>query len=373
MLGRPYSGGTDIAVSGLTKSFGERAVLSGVDLEVAPGSLTAVLGPSGSGKTTLLRILAGFERADSGSVRIGGRVVEDGHHHERPELRRTGYVPQEGALFPHLDALANIGFGLPRKQRRGDRAKELLELVGLKDEGRLYPHQLSGGQQQRVALARALAVCPEVVLLDEPFSSLDATLRAEVRSDVARALSETGTTAVLVTHDQDEALSMAGRVAVLRDGRVAQYAPPEDLYARPASPAVARFVGDANILEGQARGGSVETALGALVISEASHRLAEGQGAVVLVRPEQIQISTGCDHSAGSPAPAASGRVRSCRFYGHDMLVTVGLGGPGAAGDRRDGADLTVQVRLAGSLPLGTGQTVGLDVLGPVTAWPASA
>ena len=213
-----------LTVSGLYKAFGTHPVLTGLDLDVPAGSFTAILGPSGSGKTTLLRLLAGFERADAGSIAIGDRVVDGpGTSQIPPERRQLGYVPQEGALFPHLTVAANVGFGLPAR-RRAARTAELLEAVGLAGMGGRYPHQLSGGQQQRVALARALAIRPEVVLLDEPFASLDAHLRASVRADVLEICRAAGTTAILVTHDQDEALSMADRIAVLRDGRIVQYA-----------------------------------------------------------------------------------------------------------------------------------------------------
>jgi iron(III) transport system ATP-binding protein len=231
----------DVTVTGLDKAFGAQPVLAGLDLEVPAGSLTAILGPSGSGKTTLLRLLAGFERADAGTIGIGGVLVDGPGVHLPPERRRIGYVPQEGSLFPHLTVAGNVGFGLPARQhgarqRRGGKVEALLETVGLAGFGRRYPHQLSGGQQQRVALARALAIEPAVVLLDEPFASLDAHLRASVRADVQEIFRRAGTTAVLVTHDQDEALSVADRVAALRDGRIAQCAPPEDLYRRPADP-----------------------------------------------------------------------------------------------------------------------------------------
>ena len=214
----------------LHKSFGTHPVLTGLDLNVPAGSFTAILGSSGSGKTTLLRLLAGFDRPDRGVLKIGERVVDGAGVHVQPELRRIGYVPQEGGLFPHLTVAANVGFGLSRTARRG-RVRELLELVGLTDLGRRYPHQLSGGQQQRVALARALAIEPEVVLLDEPFASLDAHLRASVREEVQRILRASATTTLLVTHDQDEALSLSDRVAVLRDGKIAQHATPQELYA----------------------------------------------------------------------------------------------------------------------------------------------
>ena len=238
---------TKLNVQGLRKAFGSHPVLTSVDLTVPAGSLTAILGASGSGKTTLLRVLAGFERADGGVVQIGDMVVDGPNAQVPPERRRIGYVPQEGSLFPHLTVLDNIGFGLPSRQRRGPRTAGLLETVGLTGLGKRYPHQLSGGQQQRVALARALAIEPTVVLLDEPFASLDTHLRASVRADVQQIFRASGTTAILVTHDQSEALSVADQVAVLRDGTIAQCAAPQELYSRPADPAVARFIGEANL------------------------------------------------------------------------------------------------------------------------------
>ena len=207
------------------------------------------MGSSGSGKTTLLRIVAGFERLDGGEVQLGPEVVDDGRRVFVPsEHRRIGYVPQEGALFPHLSVGRNVAFGLRRGPQRRDRVKELLDMVGLSGLHRRYPHQLSGGQQQRVALARALATDPEIVLLDEPFSSLDASLRASVRSEVHDVLRQAGATSILVTHDQDEALSMADHVAVLRHGVIAQLDSPAGIYQRPLDPALARFLGESNVL-----------------------------------------------------------------------------------------------------------------------------
>ena len=261
---------TQLTVTGLDKAFGRHRVLSGLDLGVAEGSLTAILGPSGSGKTTLLRILAGFERADAGTVRIGAAVADGPGAFLPAERRRIGYVPQEGSLFPHLTVEANIGFGLKRSERRRrdrpGRTADLLDAVGLRGFARHYPHQLSGGQQQRVALARALAIQPEIVLLDEPFASLDAHLRASVRADVQRLLKEAGTTTVLVTHDQDEALSTADFVAVLRAGRIAQCAAPQELYRRPVDADMAAFIGDANLVPGVLNGASVETLFGRLPV-----------------------------------------------------------------------------------------------------------
>jgi iron(III) transport system ATP-binding protein len=260
-LKREDEGMRQVAVTGLHKAFGTQPVLTGVDLEVPAGSLTAILGPSGSGKTTLLWMLAGFERADAGTITIGDATVDGPGVHVAAERRRIGYVPQEGSLFPHLTVEANVGFGLPARERRGGKVTGILQTVGLGGLGRRYPHQLSGGQQQRVALARALAIEPAVVLLDEPFASLDAHLRASVRADVQEIFRRAGITAVLVTHDQDEALSMADRVAALRDGKIAQCAAPEDLYSRPVDAALAGFIGAANLLEGVIDDGVVKTLL----------------------------------------------------------------------------------------------------------------
>jgi len=279
-----------VTVTGLDKAFGAEPILAGLDLEVPAGSLTAILGPSGSGKTTLLRLLAGFERADAGTIGIGGVVVDGPGVHLPPERRRIGYVPQEGSLFPHLTVAANVGFGLPARQRRGGTVEALLETVGLEGFGRRYPHQLSGGQQQRVALARALAIEPAVVLVDEPFASLDAHLRATVRADVQEIFRRAGTTAVLVSHDQDEALSVADRVAVLLDGRIAQCAPPEDLYCRPADPRLASFAGDANLVEGVVSGSMVKTMFGCLPLDPAATIPGSAGQVTVLIRPEQIDM-----------------------------------------------------------------------------------
>src|SRR5665213_2130881 len=221
---------TDLEVTDLAKSFGPLVVLRDLNLTIAPGTFTSILGPSGSGKTTLLRIVAGFERADHGTVRIGGQLADDGTHYLTPDRRHIGYVPQEGNLFPHLSVEQNVGFGLARRDRHGKKVAELLDMVGLGGLQRRYPHELSGGQQQRVALARALAVEPALVLLDEPFSSLDADLRHSLRVDVQHVLREMSATALLVTHDQDEALSFADHVAVLREGHIAQHDTPQAIY-----------------------------------------------------------------------------------------------------------------------------------------------
>ena len=358
-----------LSVTGLHKAFGTHPVLTGLDLDVPAGSFTAILGPSGSGKTTLLRLLAGFEQVDAGSIAIGDRLVDGpGIGHVPPERRQIGYVPQEGALFPHLTVAANVGFGLPAR-RRGTRTAELLAAVGLTGMGDRYPHQLSGGQQQRVALARALAIKPEVVLLDEPFASLDAHMRASVRADVQQICRAAGTTAVLVTHDQDEALSMADRIAVLRDGRIVQYAAPHELYTRPADPALARFVGDANILDGQltpAAGQSgpvVATILGTLPV-EPSSGLGPASGPVtVLIRPEQLEIVPG-GPDGGEHPDCLAGRVVACDYYGHDAVVRVRPDSQHCSGE--------VIVRTTGGPQLPAGAPVLVRARGPVLAWTSS-
>jgi iron(III) transport system ATP-binding protein len=349
-------GAPAVELAGLHKRFAERAVLEGVDLTVAAGSVTALLGVSGSGKTTLLRIVAGFERADRGVVSVGGEIVDDGVRVVAPERRRVGYVPQEGALFPHLDVAHNVAFGLAGRRRRGSAkatVARLLEMVGLAGTAGRYPHELSGGQQQRVALARALAVSPRVILLDEPFSSLDAELRASVRADVLAVLDAAAATTVFVTHDQDEALAAAGQVALLAEGRIVQVAAPKELYAHPATPEVARFVGAANLVDGVFEGAGVRTALGLLALAGSSR----GSGpAVVLVRPEQLDLEELAEGTAGPEGAVVLGQ----EFFGHDQMVRVGEPGHGEP----------LLVRVPGHRRLERGSRVRPRVLGPVVAWP---
>jgi iron(III) transport system ATP-binding protein len=345
----------DLRIAGVAKAFGPQLVLRGVDLAVPHGSFTAILGTSGSGKTTLLRIVAGFERPDDGQIQLGTEVVDDaGHRFVPSERRRIGYVPQEGALFPHLSVGRNVAFGLPRGPDRRRRVDELLELVGLSGYRRRYPHQLSGGQQQRVALARALAIEPEIVLLDEPFSSLDAAMRASVRSDVLRVLRQAGTTSILVTHDQDEALSMADQVAVLRHGVIAQLDTPTALYGRPGDIELAQFLGESNVLEGEVHDSTASTALGRLAVDPSSGSFGSGL-ARVLVRPEQIRL----DEPAHGGVAAT---VQSYEYYGHDAVVRVRPDTDGGLPD--------LVVRVTGGVPLEPGRRVGLSVLGAVVVWP---
>src|ERR1700691_3770995 len=289
---------TALEVTDVRKSYGAVPVLRGVSLSVSPGTLTAILGASGAGKTTLLRVIAGFEPADEGIVTLDGTVVDSGRKRVPPERRHIGFVPQDGALFPHMTVGGNVAFGLPRAERgRAGRGviNETLDLVGLADFAGRYPHELSGGQQQRVAIARALASRPKLVLLDEPFAALDASLRSSVRADVLGALRATGTAGVLVTHDQDEALSAAESVAVLHDGVITQVGPPRLVYATPADPWTAAFLGTANLLPGVTEtavpgGCRVRTALGLHAVSDPG----EASGAnemSVLIRPEQIALT----------------------------------------------------------------------------------
>jgi iron(III) transport system ATP-binding protein len=342
-----------LSVSALGKSFGDTPVLDGLDLQAQAGSLTAVLGPSGCGKTTLLRLIAGFERADAGTIRVGERVVCDERTHVAPERRGVGFVAQEGALFPHLNVAANVAFGLPRAQRRSARVDELLELVGLAGLARRQPHELSGGQQQRVALARALAPSPELVLLDEPFDALDAGLRTQVRNEVREVLRNSGATALLVTHDQQEALSLADVVAVMRDGAIIQSADPQTLYRDPIDAQLAGFLGEAVLLSAQLVDGHAETPLGRLQVR--GSRDGAPARASLMLRPEQILCR---EPLAGAP----SGRVLSTQFYGHDATARVALADPACP---------EIIARAAGHRLPNVGEEVSLVVEGSALAFPA--
>lgn len=304
-----------LVVRAAHKTYGQVRALDGAELTVPAGTLTAVLGPSGCGKTTLLRCIAGFEHLDTGEIVLADRPVAGPRLHVAAHRRRVAVVPQDGALFPHLDVAANVGYGLDSANRRGDRIEQVLTLVGLAGYGKRMPHQLSGGQQQRVAVARALAPRPRLVLLDEPFSALDAGLRAELRTDVRTALLADGATAVLVTHDQAEALSMADQVVVMQHGQVRQQGSPTDVYRTPADPWVARFVGDAVLLPATSTGDSARTALGDIPLTQ--HRTGT---ITVLIRPEQIQVSP-----PGPSSPAVPATVDRCQFHGHDAVLDLRL------------------------------------------------
>lgn len=318
---------SELQVRKVVAAYDASPVLHGVTFTVASGTLAAVLGPSGSGKSTLLRVIAGLHRPLEGAIVASGRVLSGPRVDVPPQQRRIGLVPQDAALFPHLDVRANVGYGLPRRERGGPRVDELLDLVGLAGFASRMPGELSGGQRHRVALARALAPKPDVVMLDEPFSALDASLRGEVRAQVRQVLRSTGTTAVLVTHDQDEALSMADQVIVLAEGRLEQDGTPAEVYAQPRSPWVARFVGGAVTLHGVWRDGTAECALGTVPAELGiGQTAAPGDPVELVVRPEHL----GIDVLGAGPASAAGGvpsMVRHVQYFGHDAVVTLDLPG----------------------------------------------
>jgi iron(III) transport system ATP-binding protein len=357
-----------VSIEGVCKGYRDQTVLDGLSLRTEAGSLTAILGASGSGKTTLLRLIAGFERVDAGTIALGSQQVEGPKTHVPPERRRIGYMPQEGALFPHLDVSGNVGFALragrtPRREI-DRRVAELLELVGLEGLERRLPHELSGGERQRVSLARALAARPALVLLDEPFSSLDEELRTNLRKDVVGVLRTAGATALLVTHDQDEALSIADRVAVLQRGRIVQCDEPTLLYTRPVNGEVARFVGHGNLLLGRLEHGVVRSVLGEIAV-ELAVPTEEPCAVGVLVRPEQIEL-------VASEAPPR-GFVASREFHGHDVLVGIRLDEPAWDGVPGGRPGFEVLVRLPGPEAPPPGARVALRVRGTAAAWPTPA
>ncbi|HEX2111160.1 MAG TPA: ABC transporter ATP-binding protein [Gaiellaceae bacterium] len=299
---------TMIAIDGASKRFGDVVAVDRATLDIDRGEFVALLGPSGCGKTTLLRLIAGFDVPDTGSIAVAGRTVAGGAW-VPPERRAAAMVFQDYALFPHLTVAQNVGFGVPRR-RRAERTAAVLELVGLRGLESRYPHELSGGQQQRVALARALAPQPAVVLLDEPWSNIDPLRRAAMREDVAAILRAADVTVLLVTHDREEAFSLADRIALMREGRIEQTGRPEQLYYEPASRWSAEFVGASNILAGRIVDGCVDTAFGSFPVRRANGRTTVD----VLVRPELLELV---------PDEQGVGEVVGREFRGHDVFYRV--------------------------------------------------
>ncbi len=331
--------------SNLTRRFAGVTAVNGASLEVATGTLLALLGPSGCGKTTLLRLIAGLDRPHAGTIEVDGRVVESTAEHVPPERREVGLVFQEYALFPHLSVADNVAFGLSRGPDQAVRVAEMLGQVGLEGLGTRMPHELSGGQQQRVALARALAPGPRLIMLDEPFSNLDPALREGVRREVRRVLRAAHATAIIVTHDQEEAMSLADEVAVMMDGRILQQVAPTELYRRPASRQVAEFVGDINVINGRAIGRAVVCDLGTISLLDDLYGPAD-----VLIRPEALQLT----EDQGGQAIQVG---RS--FYGHDQMINL-----------RFDSGLRLSSRVGPTFVFRPGTRVRVQLSGDVLAFP---
>ncbi|MCY1593258.1 ABC transporter ATP-binding protein [Staphylococcus pettenkoferi] len=319
---------TKLQVKQLSKQFGNVHALRDITIDVKEGDMLAVLGESGCGKTTLLRSIAGFEDPDHGEIKIDGEVVFDAKTNVAPDKRKIGYVPQEGMLFPHLTVKQNIAFGLTRKERKSNRVQEMLALVNMQGYENRMPNELSGGQQQRIALARAIAPNPKLVLLDEPFSALDAGLRTTLRAEVKRMLKRVNATSIFVTHDQEEALSMADSTMILVEGRNIQEGTPTMIYYYPNCKKIADFVGDVVYLDGQIEGDYFKGSMGHLEINEVSQ--SEGSEAKVMIRPEQLEIS---NDDTGIEAT-----VQDTDFFGHDSLVYLDIKGIGRVKTRILGA-----------------------------------
>ena len=337
-----------IRCNGLTKRFGNVLAVDGVDLEVDQGQVLFLIGPSGCGKTTTLRLIAGFEVPDAGSIEIGDKVVVDSRHMVPPEQRRVGMVFQDYALFPHITVAENVAFGLPHlsSNERTRAIDHVLGMVGLGDLKQRHPYELSGGQQQRIALARALAPQPTVILLDEPFSNVDAALRARVRAEVRDILANVGATAIFVTHDQEEALSTADKVAVMWAGRVVQIDTPKLIYNAPATREVAQFVGDMDTLPGEAQEGRVWCELGQLVCqSEASGQVD------VFIQPESVRLMASANGDA---------QVVRREFFGHDQRYTVRLS-----------SGRTIRARANAEVSFDIGESVRISVQNSVLVFPA--
>ncbi|MBA3364348.1 MAG: ABC transporter ATP-binding protein [Actinobacteria bacterium] len=324
-----------VCAHGVSKRFGPVVAVSDAQLCIDRGEFVALLGPSGCGKTTLLRLLAGFEQPDSGEIAIEGVPVAGDTAWVPPERRRVGMVFQDYALFPHFTVAENVRFGVPRRDR-GTRIGEVLELVGLEGYDGRYPHELSGGQQQRVALARALAPRPSIVLLDEPWSNIDPLLRQSMRNELAEILRAAGVTVILVTHDREEAFSVADRIALMLEGTIVQAGTPEEIYLHPADRWAASFVGAGNFVPGRLDGDMVETLLGRFpVVSRNGATEVE-----VLLRPELLELE---------PDAEGSAQVVGREFRGHDVFYRVRLA---------DGTMLVSQRPSTELVPLGARVTL---------------
>ena len=340
---------TSLEVSSLTVHLGDRKVLDDLSITIEAGTFTAILGPSGCGKTTLLRAVAGLLAPTSGTIRFGKQLVSVSSLVLPPHKRRIGYVPQEAALFPHLNVSENIAFALDKENYTKDRRRaivnEMLELIGLEKFGDRMPSQLSGGQQTRVALARALAIEPKIVLLDEPFSALDATLRNELREEVSTLLKRRATTVLMVTHDREEALVTADMIALMREGKIAQHGTPSEVYFSPANPYAAQSTGDALVLPARRDRDRVFHPLSAGVSPESS------ESGTIVIRPEEISVSL--DAGAGQRAI-----VTKVEYYGHDAVLEFGLIESAYLG--------TLKARVTGQTKFHLGQSIYVDYQGPI-------
>jgi iron(III) transport system ATP-binding protein len=340
---------TSLEVNSLTVHLGSRKVLDELSITIAAGTFTAILGPSGCGKTTLLRAIAGLVSPSSGTIRFGKQLVSVSSLVLPPHKRRIGYVPQEAALFPHLSVAENIAFALDKENYTKDRRRvivaEMLELIGLSHFGDRMPGELSGGQQTRVALARALAIEPKIVLLDEPFSALDAALRNELREEVSTLLKKRETTALMVTHDREEALVTADMIALMRDGRIVQHGTPSEVYFSPTTPYAAVSTGDALVLPAKRSGEQVFHPLTSGVSPERS------ESGTIVIRPEEISVSR--DPNSGQRAI-----VTKIEYYGHDAVVEFGLIESAYLG--------TLKARISGNTEFHLGQSIYVDHVGPI-------
>ena len=338
---------SSLEISHLKVSLGNRLILDDLSFSLAEGQIAALLGPSGCGKTTLLRSIAGLIQPSDGTIRFGKQLVSLSSLVMPSHKRKIGYVPQEGALFPHLSVADNIAFGLDRsvftKDQIRQTTKEMLNLIGLQGYESRMPNQLSGGQQTRVALARALAIKPAIILLDEPFSALDEALRDDLRSDVINLLRASKTTAILVTHDREEALVSADVVALMRAGKIVQQGSPEAVYSKPISPAIAVSTGDALVLDAQRLAdGSTSYLFNPAAVGASSE---SGQ---IVIRPEEITL----DRTISATSP--KGRISKIDYYGHDAMVTVEVAGQ------------SIKVRIPGPFDFLVGEEVGVHHTGPV-------